>query len=122
MASMVHGYVHHDGHQAVHLRDRFAVTIPDIDWIEELRADENEWLVFTSDLRISRNKAEREAFRRAGLRAFGFAKGYQKMPLHQRCASLIYRWPEVVGLLDTVSAPFMFEFPVGRRKKFRSLI
>ena len=122
MAAMLHGYIRFDEHAAIALRDRFPNETPDLEWIEALGDDVDEWLVMTSDVRISRNGAEREAFRRAGLRAFAFAKGYQKMPLAARCANLIARWNEIEALFDKVSPPFMFEFPVGRNTKFKSLV
>lgn len=78
------------------------------------------WLVVSGDKRIQKNKAERAAFRQAGLKGFVLASGYQKTPIHQQASFLIWRWPDIDGLLK-LAPPFLFEIPMHRQAGFRQL-
>ncbi|HEY0803141.1 MAG TPA: DUF5615 family PIN-like protein, partial [Steroidobacteraceae bacterium] len=49
-------------HDVVHLRDRFGAGVSDITWINALNQEGN-WVVISGDRRITRNKAEYQAFR-----------------------------------------------------------
>ena len=52
-----------------HLRVRFEQQTEDVTWLEAL-GHEGEWIVISGDIRISRNRAERAAWRESGLTAF----------------------------------------------------
>ncbi len=58
-----------------HLKDRFKTETADVTWLEAL-GHEGEWIVISGDIRISRNRAERAAWRESGLTAFFFASQY----------------------------------------------
>ena len=121
MAHTLHGFIRSDGHTAVHLSDILPRSTSDIDWINHLRDSQDEWLVVTADKRIRRNRPEREAFRRAGLRAFVLANGFEKQPMHRRCAALVNRWPDMSDQFDKLEPPFMFEPPVAWGARLKQL-
>ena len=54
-----------------HLRVRFEQQTEDVTWLEAL-GHEGEWIVISGDIRISRNPAEKAAWRESGLTAFFF--------------------------------------------------
>ena len=122
LATTLDGYVRHLGHAAHHIR-----TLPcganasDVEWIDMLLRSGDEWIVITGDGRLQRNKAERAAFRQAALKGFVLAPAYQKTPLHQTAAILVWRWPEMEHLIRLVAAPALHELPINRRARFTAL-
>jgi hypothetical protein len=124
-ASTLHGFISHYGHEAVHIRD--VVDLPngrhstDVEWIEYLRASPEVWTFVSGDGRILKNPAERAALRSAGLHGFVLAPGYQKTPLNQVAAVLLWHWPEMIRLTEILAAPSMHEVPMKRITKLRSL-
>jgi predicted nuclease of predicted toxin-antitoxin system len=63
------------GHPIVHLRDKFPPDTKDPEWIRAL-AEEGEWIIVSGDPRISREKAERQAWQESRLTAFFFGDGW----------------------------------------------
>ncbi|EAU44688.1 hypothetical protein [Salipiger bermudensis] len=49
------------------------------------------------------------------------ARGFQKMPIEDRAAALIFRWREMVRLTGILAAPSMLEILVQRGKKLVTL-
>jgi predicted nuclease of predicted toxin-antitoxin system len=60
LAAALHILVEPDGHEVRHLRDRFAMNTPDIEWLAALGREGN-WVIISADQRIFRNRHEREA-------------------------------------------------------------
>lgn len=122
LAATIDGFVRHRAHGAVHIRDlpcgRHAT---DIEWIQYLASTGDDWLVITGDGRIQKNRAERLAFRQAGLRGFVLAPAYQKTPLHHQASFLLWRWLDVEDLIRLTAAPFLFELPMSRTSQIRAL-
>lgn len=122
LASTLDGFLREASDRAFHIRDmECGRHAADVVWMQMLGNDGSDWIVITGDLRIQRNKAEREAFRRMGLRGFAFATGYQKMPMNQRASNLIWHWPEMEKLLSLVRGASLHEIPVKRTSGFRQL-
>ena len=72
----------------------FGQDTEDEEWITRLGEDKpTDWIVVTGDKRITKNKAERAAWVKAGLRGFVLAPAFQKTPVHQQAALLLWRWP-----------------------------
>lgn len=121
LAETLDGYLRYREGSASHIRDlpcgRHA---PDLEWMAYLAGTGDDWLVVSGDGRIQRNKAERVAYRQAGLKGFVLASGYQKTPIHQQASFLIWRWPEIDDLLK-LAPPFLFEIPMHRHAGFRQL-
>ena len=86
-----------------------------------LSRSKEDWIVITGDGRIERNRAERAAFRQAMLKGFVLSPAYQKTQIHHTAAILIWRWPEMENLLQSVAAPALFELPINRSARFKPL-
>jgi hypothetical protein len=100
----------------------FEGSTPDEIWIKRLGEDAPaDWIAVTADRRISRNKAARAAWIRAGLKGFVLAKGYQTTPVNQQASLILWRWPAMERLISMTTAGSMFELPVSRRAGFRPL-
>ena len=122
LAETLGGFVGHLGHQAHHIRNLpCGPHAEDTMWIRMLADSGEEWVVITGDGRIQRNKAERAAYRQAGLKGFVLAPAYQKTPLHEAAALLVWRWPTMEDLLRLIQAPALNEVPINRNSGFRSL-
>lgn len=86
-----------------------------------LSVDDAVWLVVTGDDRIRRNKAERAAYRAAGLFGFVLNRAYQKTPLHQCASFLLWRWPEMEEVVRLVGGPALYGLPMSRSGKLQQL-
>lgn len=125
LAATLDGFVAHRGHRAFHLKDVPGLPdgrhTADIEWIAHLRREPEEWIFITGDGRVLRNPAERAALRSAGLHGFVLAPAYQRTPIHQMAATIVWKWPEIEELVGLVDAPSMHEIPIGRGRKLRQL-
>ena len=121
MASTLDGYIRYDGHKTEHLREWLSAKATDLEWMAKLAEASEDWIVITGDLRIHRNKAERQAFRRLGLRGIALAPAYQKTPMSRICAMLVDGWPRILTQVGALSPPFLLEMPIKFGAKFRSL-
>ena len=110
---MLHGFISHSGHAASHIKD--------IKGLPKGRHSEG-WIFISGDGRILKNAAERAALRSAGLHGFILAPAYQKTPIHQVAATLIWKWPEILQVTELLSAPSMHEIPIGKNTKLRQLL
>jgi hypothetical protein len=126
LADTLNAILKAQGGAARHVRDMsdygFRHDTQDIEWIERLSADRpSDWIVITADDRIRRNKANRAAWLRAGLKGFILASGFQRMPTNQVASIILWRWPEMESFIRSAAARSMFELPVGRSSGFRTL-
>ncbi len=100
LARALHILVEVDGHQVVHLRDRFSPSATDSAWIEKL-GEEGDWVIITSDLDVSRREIEKTVWRRYGLIAFLLTKGFNSFTPLDVAWRIIKLWPKIqqqVGL------------------------
>lgn len=114
------------GGRAEHVREMplygFDGRSADEEWIGRLAQDApKDWIVVTGDHRIRKNKAERRAWNRSGLKGFVLAPSYQKTPLNRVAAILLWRWPEMERFIASAAAGSLFELPISRSGKFRPL-
>jgi hypothetical protein len=121
MARTLNGFISHQGHSAIHLRDLPLDHPADVDWIRYLRDDGGDWIVITGDARIQRNKPERAAFRQASLKGVVLASAYQKMPMHRCCAVIIYQWPALLDTMARFDPPVLMEMSVKFSGRFKQL-
>ena len=77
-----------------HLKDRFKTETEDVTWLEAL-GHEGEWIVISGDIRISRNRAERAAWRESGLTAFFFASQYPEKKIWTQVMHFLHWWPKI---------------------------
>jgi hypothetical protein len=123
LATTLHGFISQASHSAIHIKDASCGrNATDQEWIAMLaREPTQRWVVVTGDGRLAKNKAERAAFRAAGLFGFVLAPTYQKTPLHQVASLLLWRWPEMEQLVGLVDGPALYEIPMARSGKLRQL-
>jgi hypothetical protein len=122
LATTLHGFIQHLDHSAHHIKDLpCGRDASDIEWITLLAEKPGEWMVLTGDDRIRKNRAEREAYRRAGLTGFVLAAAYQKTPMHQVASFLLWRWLEMEQLFHIVSGPALHSLPMNRKSKISQL-
>ena len=103
----------------------FNQNTDDEDWIRRLGEDRPaDWIVVTGDKRITKNKAERAAWIKAGLRGFVLAPAFhkKKTPVHQQAALLLWRWPTMETFILATTPGSLFELPVSRGGRFRPLV
>ena len=125
LATTLDGFIQSSGHRAYHIANVPGLlkgrATPDLEWIDHLRQSPRDWIFVSGDGRVLKNSAERAALRSAGLHGFILAPAYQKTPLNQLAATLVWKWPEIQKVTELLSPPSMHEIPVGRMKKLRPL-
>ena len=126
LASTLHGFIQHYGHAAFHIKDLPGLPrgrhSDDIDWINHLRRQPENWIFVSGDGRILKNPAERAALRSAGLHGFILAPAYQKTPMHQIAATIVWKWPEILQVTSLLASPSMHEIPIGKNTKLRQML
>jgi PIN like domain len=125
LAATLDGFIRSDRHRAFHIKDVPGLIhgrhSTDQEWIAHLRRAPEPWVFITGDGRVLKNAAERAALRSAGLHGFVLASAYQKTPLHQVAATLVWKWPDIERITELVAAPAMHEIPISRSGKLRPL-
>ena len=122
LARALNALLEPEGDQVVHLTDRFPASTEDRAWIGAL-AEEGGWVVISGDLRIYRNRLEREAWRRSRLIVFFLAPQWGKVRNIEKAWRLLRWWPRIREQVAIVEAPAAFELPLaygsGRLKVLR---
>lgn len=124
-ATTLDGFIRHAGHSAHHISTLEGLpngrNASDVEWISFLRRAGERWIFVSGDTRILKNKAERAALREAGLFGFILAPTFQKTPLHQVAATLVWRWPDIEAVTKLFDPPAIQEIPIGRGSKLKPL-
>lgn len=121
LARTLDGFLQNQEHSAHHARDFGLHTKPDIEWMEYLAKTGDDWVVVTGDMRISKNKAERIAFRKANLRGIVLAKGYQKTEMCKVAGIIVANWQTMNALSEALVPPYLCEMPIRITDKFKQL-
>lgn len=116
LAKALHALTSPYGNEVIHLREFFAPSTPDIDWIKELAKD-GAWTIVSGDLRITRLAHEREAWRQSKLTGFFLASGWTHIPLWDQAWQLVKRWPDIEEQAKLVAPGAGFEVPIKGRLK-----
>jgi PIN like domain len=96
LANGIHALSQLDGHQVVHLRDKFAPDSDDVVWLEAL-AREGAWVIICGDMNILRARAERLVWESAGLIGFFLKKGWMNQGPWEQMWRLVKWWPMIVA-------------------------
>ncbi len=99
-------------HEIIHVRERYGPAVKDLQWIAELSA-EGRWIIVSGDRRITRNKAEYNAFRSSNLVGFFLSKGLYKSPLIKQMERLLFLWLTIEAQSGLVQGGAMFELPMS---------
>ncbi len=105
MARTLDGYLSGTNHSAEHIRDIGMAAAKDVEWISHLHSTDEEWLVVTGDTRLRKNKAEREAFKRANLKGFILKPAYQKTPMAKCCGIFVAKWDSMFEFISRINPP-----------------
>jgi hypothetical protein len=110
-----------DRNNVVALRDRFPANIRDIDWIYQLAKEGKKWVIISGDTRVSRNKAEREAWLEAKLTAFFWEPGWENLPHWRKAATMVKWWPAITDQARRIAAGagFLILVRSGRLRQLR---
>lgn len=98
-------------HNVVHLRDKFGHGTTDSQWIDALSHD-GQWIVISGDRRITRNRAEYQAFRNSRLIGFFLSKGLYKAKVVKQMERILAMWENMTTLASSVEGGAMFELPM----------
>lgn len=118
IAQALNVLVEPDGHAVYHLREHFPPNTPDIEWLGTL-GEEGGWAILSADMRIHKNRAEREAWRRSNTVAFFLTRWWAKQKFTNIAARLLTRWSDLDNQYRLVAPPAAFEVPP--RGKLRQL-
>lgn len=100
------------GHQVVHLRDKFAPNVEDIVWMKAL-ATEEEWVIITADVRISRNPHEVRAWREAGHTIFFLKPGWTDLTFWNQANKFTKCFPQVIAQAERAERSAAFVITVN---------
>jgi hypothetical protein len=95
-------------HEVTHIRHHFGAGVKDIQWIGELSRD-GRWAVISGDRRITRVRAEYQAFRDSRLVGFFLARGLYKATLIKQTERILALWPSIEQSMSIVEGGAMFE-------------
>jgi hypothetical protein len=107
------------GHQAFSLRDKFPITISDIDYFNEL-GKESDWIVISKDIANARRGPERRAILNSGVLAFYLSKSVQKQSITEQAATILWQWDRLVEQRKN-NKNGLFQLPIGKRTGFTTL-
>lgn len=96
----------------VPLRDKFDPKIKDPDWIRQLAADDQDWVIVSGDPAITRGRHEREAWLESGLTAFFWEPRWLKIKLWQQATLMLKWWPKLPDQASAVAPGAGFLIPV----------
>lgn len=102
-------------HEVIHIRDRFGPGVTDVEWITRL-SDEGRWIVVSGDRRITRNRAEYNAFRASNLVGFFLSKGLYKSSVVKQMERILALWQTIETQSGIVQGGAIFELPMSSSK------
>lgn len=116
IARALHEIIQIDGHKAYALREKFEVSISDIEYFNELGRD---WIVISKDLQNSKKKAERAAILQNNILAFYLSPALQKKKLGEQAATILWHWDKMLAQRSTLQNG-LFQLPENK-SRFKSL-
>jgi hypothetical protein len=105
----------HGQHEVTMLTDKFKRNTPDIEWIGQL-SQEGHWVVLSGDRRITRNRAEYNAFRNSALTGIFLAPAVYKSPVAKQMERILALWATIETVVGSVAPGAMFELPIKSTK------
>lgn len=114
------GHLLDDGSTSIPLRDKFPASVKDIEWISAL-GSEGGWSVISGDLRITKNRAERQAWLGTDLVGFFMEPSLARLPPYEQTARLLFKLPLIEAQVRLISGPALFSLPIGNSSRLRQL-
>jgi len=103
-------------HEVVSLRDKFPINISDKDWIETL-SKEGRWVVISGDLRITKNAAEKQAFKNSKLIGFFMSPGFFKAGPILHVSRILFQWRKLEKIIEAMEPGATFQITETRIKQ-----
>ncbi|MBR9837476.1 MAG: hypothetical protein GYB50_06300 [Rhodobacteraceae bacterium] len=119
IARSLHILVKPEGHEAWALRDKFSITITDVDYFSEL-GRESGWAVISKDVANAKRGPERQAILRSGVLAFYLKPAVQKLKVNEQAATILWHWDKIVQQRDN-NRNGLFELPLNKGSKFSAI-
>jgi hypothetical protein len=85
--------------------------VTDQQWIDDLSRD-GQWVMISGDRRITRNRAEYQAFRNSRLIGFFLSKGLYKSKVIKQMERILAMWENMTTIASSVGGGAMFELPM----------
>jgi hypothetical protein len=98
-------------HEVTMLAEKFKRDTPDIEWIGKL-SQEGRWVVLSGDRRITRNRAEYNAFRNSALTGVFLSPAVYKSPVAKQMERILALWGVIETVVGSVAPGAMFELPI----------
>lgn len=108
-AKAIHALSQRDGHEVIHLKDKFPRDAADIEWVSTLK-EEGGWVIISQD-QFRKSDLEKKAFRECGLVVFCLAKQWSKENYWKKAQKLIQWWPAIIEQSERVSGGAAFRVP-----------
>lgn len=83
-------------HDAFHLKDLFPPNATDVEWFHGLTERGMNWVIVTSDLRITKNKYELIAWQESGYPILFLAKGWTNLSKFDYVSKFFHHLPHVL--------------------------
>ena len=99
-------------HRVVHLRDKFAPNAEDVVWMQALAAEED-WVIITADVRISRNPHEVRAWKEAGHTIFFLKPGWTDLTFWEQANKFTRCFPQIIAEAERAERAAAFVITVN---------
>jgi hypothetical protein len=99
-------------HRVVHLRDKFAPNAEDVVWMRTLAAEED-WVIITADVRISRNPHEVRAWKEAGHTIFFLKPGWTDLTFWEQANKFTRCFPQNIAEAERAERAAAFVITVN---------
>ncbi|WP_417266871.1 hypothetical protein [Celeribacter baekdonensis] len=119
IARSLHKLIEADGHEAFALRDKFPITITDVEIYSRL-SSEGDWIAISKDISNAKRRPEREAIIKSGVVAYYFSPAVAKQKVNEQAATVLWQWDKILKH-RSMTANGLFLLPVGKGSKFSSL-
>jgi len=87
-------------HEVIHLKERFKANEEDAVWMRKL-AGEQDWIIVTTDVRISRNPHEVRAWQEAGHTIFFLKPGWTDLTFWEQMNKFSRCFPEIIQTAES---------------------
>ena len=110
-----------DGHEVIHLRDKFDPSTKDEIWIPAL-AGEGDWILICGDLNIVRTKAQRPIWRASRMVGFFLKPGWMAQGPWEQAWRLVRWWPVIVKQSALAAPGSTYGLAVNPGQKVETLL
>jgi len=107
-------------HEVRHLKEQFAASVDDQDWIKGLAGDDD-WIIVTADTRSERNAHESQAWQQMKRPVITLKSGWLDLPFWRQMNILTKSFPNIISALHRLGTDqplaLTTSVKVGRRSK-----